>query len=527
MTEHLKKAAVYARVSTTMQAEEEVPILGQLEECQNYAREQGWEITRIYKDEGYSGGTDNRPGLQALLEAARQKPPPFDIVLTWRNNRLFRSVEYRLAYRRLFRRYKIDLVSLHEPALEGITGEFMDTVLAAADQLYRGQVSEDTLRGLKRIARAGFSTGGRPPTGYQNKRVAAGVKPNGEPIMRTVWEPDPVAAPRVLKAFQMCAQGATSLDIIKETRVVSVKSSLSTLLRNRAYLGERVYNSTKRASLSEKKTIRIKNLEDQIVRIPDSHEAIVPEELFSRVQVILDRRRPKVGQWKYTRRHYILSGLLWCKKHQEPYSGQTNGPRAYYACSARKRLGKKTAPCPYLKKEAVEKFILDNVKAYVFTREKVRQGLELLAKETACNKQEDDAESNQVLKEINQVDTELARFHKAIQEGVVASAVAKPINELEQKKGELQKRLGEIKRRQERNLKIPAITDAMVDDVIKRVHSLLDDTSPQELKAILAHLLERIEVEGEQLTVYYSVASSQQVAYNWRPRGDSNPRSPP
>ena len=31
-----KKVAIYARVSTEMQAEEEIPITGQIEECQKY-----------------------------------------------------------------------------------------------------------------------------------------------------------------------------------------------------------------------------------------------------------------------------------------------------------------------------------------------------------------------------------------------------------------------------------------------------------------------------------------------------------
>jgi len=36
------KAAIYARVSSIMQAEEEIPILGQIQECQSVAQYKGW-----------------------------------------------------------------------------------------------------------------------------------------------------------------------------------------------------------------------------------------------------------------------------------------------------------------------------------------------------------------------------------------------------------------------------------------------------------------------------------------------------
>jgi len=190
-----------------------------------------------------------------MFADSREKPSPFDVVLTWRSNRLFRNVEHRLAYSRLFRRNGVKFVALHEPECEGTTAIFMETVLAAVDEMVARQVGEDTLRGLKQIARQGFSAGGRPPTGYQNVHKVVSLKPNGEPIMRTTWQPDPMMAPKVRRAFEMCAEGFTNVEIIKATSIVSAKNGLSTLLRNRAYLGERIYNTTRRG---ERKSIRIK-----------------------------------------------------------------------------------------------------------------------------------------------------------------------------------------------------------------------------------------------------------------------------
>jgi DNA invertase Pin-like site-specific DNA recombinase len=49
----------------------------------------------------------------------------------------------------------------------------METMLAAADEMYRSQISEDTLIGLKLVAKRGYSLGCRPLVGYRNVRAAA------------------------------------------------------------------------------------------------------------------------------------------------------------------------------------------------------------------------------------------------------------------------------------------------------------------------------------------------------------------
>ena len=188
----MTRCVIYARVSTKGRAEDELPIDGQVNECRQYAQTKGWEVVKIYQDAGYSGGTIDRPAFQEMYNAAREKTLKYDIVLTWRSNRLFRDVEARLAYSRLFKRYEIRLISLHEPEYEGASGRLAETIFGAIDEYYRAQTSEDTLRGLKLVASRGFSTGGRPPTGYRNLRKPTGrIKSNGEPEMRTTWEPDP------------------------------------------------------------------------------------------------------------------------------------------------------------------------------------------------------------------------------------------------------------------------------------------------------------------------------------------------
>ena len=520
------KVAIYCRVSTSSQYEDEIPILGQLEECRKYAAERKWEVVRVYEEAGH-GWDDTRPAFQEMYNEAKKTPRPFDIILTWRSNRLFRSVEHRLAYTRILRRHGIRFVSLHEPEMEGASGQLMETMMAAIDEYYCKQVSEDTLRGLKLIASQGYSTGGRPPTGYRNVRVASGLKANGEPIMRTRWEVDPETAPRVQQAFQMCLEGHTNEEIARTTRVTTAKNGLSYLFRNRAYLGERIYNTTRR---TDKKTVRLKNDDGAIVRVPNSHPAIISQEIFDAVGKILDAKRPNIGQRKYTPRDYVLSGILWCPEHDQPYTGQPSGYKAdYYACAERKKHGKSRAPCEMLKKDRIEAFVLDKLRTKIFTRERIRAGLEWIAREKIRNRKEDNTEIIKLMDQIRDVDSELGRLQEAITQGVNLDALIKPINDRQAQKKELERQLSIIESAKQRALNMPTITDEEVERVLKAALQAFETSNPRELKNHIADYVEMIEVRGRELKIFYTFAPGETISdykrplisYQKRPQGVS------
>jgi hypothetical protein len=78
----------------------------------------------------------------------------------------------------------------------------MVPILAAVDEYLSYQIGEDTLRGMKTLARQGFSPRGQPPKGYRIHREPVGIKKNGEPRFRSVWEPDPEWRDKALQAFK-------------------------------------------------------------------------------------------------------------------------------------------------------------------------------------------------------------------------------------------------------------------------------------------------------------------------------------
>ena len=90
------RVAVYARVSTTRQAEADLSIPDQIGQAEAWCHQNGAELVRRYVEPGASGTDENRPIFVELLADARSKPRPFDVVLVHSFSRLCRD-EYTYA----------------------------------------------------------------------------------------------------------------------------------------------------------------------------------------------------------------------------------------------------------------------------------------------------------------------------------------------------------------------------------------------------------------------------------------------
>src|SRR6267143_1100790 len=107
-TSVMKKAAIYARVSTSNGQNPEM----QLEEGRAYCKRRGWEIANEYTDAGVSGSKEHRPALDRLLIACRKRL--VDAVVVYRYDRFARSLRQLVNALEEFRALGIDFVSLHE-----------------------------------------------------------------------------------------------------------------------------------------------------------------------------------------------------------------------------------------------------------------------------------------------------------------------------------------------------------------------------------------------------------------------------
>ena len=68
ISETSKNAVIYYRVSTADQVDG-FSLDNQKEACQRYADDKGFNVVKLFSDEGESAKTTNRPELQAMLTA--------------------------------------------------------------------------------------------------------------------------------------------------------------------------------------------------------------------------------------------------------------------------------------------------------------------------------------------------------------------------------------------------------------------------------------------------------------------------
>src|SRR5260370_30604968 len=78
------RAALYLRVSTGRQADNDLSIPDQRRKVKGYCASRGWEIVADYVEPGLSATDDRRPEFQRMIDAATTKPAAFDVILVYR-----------------------------------------------------------------------------------------------------------------------------------------------------------------------------------------------------------------------------------------------------------------------------------------------------------------------------------------------------------------------------------------------------------------------------------------------------------
>jgi DNA invertase Pin-like site-specific DNA recombinase len=122
----------------------------------NALREAG--VDRVFRDQGVSGSTSTRPGLDACLDHLREG----DVLTVWKLDRLGRNTQHVLTVVDDLMSRGIGFRSITEGLhTEGAMGKAMLTIMAAFAQLERDTMIERTRAGLAAAAANGRK-GGRP-----------------------------------------------------------------------------------------------------------------------------------------------------------------------------------------------------------------------------------------------------------------------------------------------------------------------------------------------------------------------------
>lgn len=159
------RVALYARVSTEEQREGQT-IDSQIAELERFAADRILEITRIYKDEGWSGGVMARPELDHLRDDAQKDL--FQAVLINDVDRLARDVTHLGVIKRDLERNGIQVIFRKLPAESSPTHNLMVNILGSFAEFERELIVDRTRRGRRHKVEARKKyLGGNTAYGYR------------------------------------------------------------------------------------------------------------------------------------------------------------------------------------------------------------------------------------------------------------------------------------------------------------------------------------------------------------------------
>ena len=294
-----EKVALYARVSTDMQAEKQLSISFQIHDMRAWCKELGWEVVQEYKDEGYSGTTIHRPAFLKMIAAAEARD--FQRIVVHNVSRFGRS-KADAALKEALQRSSGTQFAYY---LERITGD-EDNIAVDLYEL----ISRDTVNKLKALSRRGkreaVLRGVYPcaaPYGYVLPSTTSGER-------GTALIPDKSIAPIVTELFRRYAAGEKKRDIIKWLResgspTPAVRSgrpamgwshgmwysgSLEHIITNPAYVGDIVYGKRKMHRTTTGTRVYTERSMDQWLIYRGSHEPLTDRATFEAAQRRMRRK---------------------------------------------------------------------------------------------------------------------------------------------------------------------------------------------------------------------------------------------
>ena len=408
------KAVIYARYSSDSQREESIE--GQLRECKEYAERNGITVLSTYIDRALSAKTDNRPDFQRMIKDSAKGL--FDIVLVWKLDRFARNRYDSAHYKAILKKNGVKVVSAKEAIAEDSTGILLESLLEGYAEFYSVELSEKIHRGQKENALKGLNNGGGIPLGYvlgSDKRLAV----------------DPMTAPVVLEIFTRYAEGETVRAIVESLNERGLQTkhnkpyslgSFNAILKNRKYIGEYRY---------------------QDVVIPGGVPAIVPQELFDRVQARIARNKRAPAMSKADEA-FLLTTKLFCGKCGRLMVGEsgtshTGKKHYYYKCGSAKRKTGCTKKA--VKKDWIENLVVERTMQMIFDDTTLNaiasMVLDVQARENT---------SLPVLKaQLAQTEQGIQNMLNAIQAGVLTNSTKSRLEKLEAQQKELEIRIAEEK----------------------------------------------------------------------------------
>ena len=330
MKKSSKTAVIYSRVSTSRQADEGISIESQVEQSLKKASDLDAKVLKIFRDEGISGRTANRPAFQNAISFCTFHTVDYFIV--WNTSRFARNKIDAASHKKLLEETgtKVVYVSVNIDS-DTDEGWFSESIFEIIDEHYSRQISRDTHRSMMKNARDGYWNGGRIPFGYSSE-------PCGQRKRLVINDHEAVVVQDMYRMF-FSGMGCKAIALNLNDRgtlfrgALWSKAHVASVLKSPVYSGMICFNRRDRKGYFRP--------ESEWVMTP-SHPAIISEEDCAYARKLFAERAPDLSNGSPLST-FVFTGLLRCglcgsAMQIESATGRSKTYH-YYNCSQHQKKG--------------------------------------------------------------------------------------------------------------------------------------------------------------------------------------------
>ena len=523
----MKPAAIYARVSSDQQREENT-IASQTAALVEFAREQGFSVPDewVIEDEGFSGASLVRPGLERLRDLASEGQ--IQAVLIHSPDRLSRKYAYQVLLTEEFARQGVETIFIKAPHSDTPEDQLMLQFQGMIAEYERAQILERSRRGKRHRAKAGeVSDLCGAPYGYRYIR-----KMSDAPAR---YEIDAAEADVVRMVFEKYTVDGLSIGaiarLLREANIPTrrrvtrwERSVVWGMLRNPAYKGAACFGKTQVGPRQKvTKPLRLSGKarrgdtgsherpRDQWIEVPVP--AIVTEETFA-----LAAERLKNNKRFAPRRTIepsIVQGLVSCRKCGYALSRTSTRSSArkihYYRCLGSdgwRHLGGSVCDSRPIRQDLLDQVVWQEVIRLI--EDPALIGAELDRRLDAARAAEPTKRRQETLeRQMMRVGKSIERLVTAYQEDLLSL-------------DELRSRMPELRsREQSMRAELQAIRDQAADRMsflrlaetlaafLQRLHESAQSLDVGERQKVVRLLVKEVLVDDDAITIRHSIPTPQ------------------
>ena len=537
----MKMAAIYARVSSEQQRAENT-IASQTASLIEFAKSHDLEVPKewVFEDEGYSGATLERPGLERVRDLAAEGQ--IQVALAYSPDRLSRKYAYQILLIEEFARHGVETVFVKSPQGDSAEDQLLVQFQGMIAEYERAQILERSRRGKRHRAQAGeVSVMSGAPYGYRYIR-----KTDEMPAAYVVDEAEARIVRRVYEMYTV--EGLSIGEITRRLNTEGVparkasrweRSVVWGVLRNPAYRGVACFGKTRisartrvmrpqrrRGTTTPSITAGHQRPREEWIEIPVP--ALVTEESFARAQELLYQN--KIRSRRRTIAPSVVQGLVSCAKCGYALSRTSTQTTArkihYYKCigsdSWRKLGGPVCDNGRFIRQEFLDQIVWTEVIRLLEEPALIHQ--ELDRRLAAARTSDPTAKREQSLqRELTHVGKGIERLLTAYQEGLLS---------LEQ----LRERMPALRHRQQTlSAELQAIADRTNDRAtflrlaetltafLARLRSAAETLSVIERQKIVRLLVKDVLVGEDTITIRHSIPIPSSPPQNGGPADPNGP----